>query len=188
MDTENSYEAVNGLLSRSVSLFLSSEIDTGMSTLNRYPSVRQMAGLVQNTQGRWYSQQECRSIRQNCVCEIKKKWLLLKTSEHSLEKCQQFEDTATNTHLHSTRCFHKPHRYPWELQQQTPITSISFPISTLPRNNNDVKMFINHAKSNYTAHNDWHTTYCHFDTNEPLSYKVVAWRLMHRVFLREKKL
>lgn len=49
-------------------------------------------------------------------------------------------------------------------------------------------MFINHTESNYTAHNDLHATYCHFDTaNSPLSYVVVAWRLMHHVFLRIKE-
>ena len=41
-----------------------------------------------------------------------------------------------------------------KLQQQTSITSTIFPISTFPRNYNDVEIIINHTKRNHAAHND----------------------------------
>jgi hypothetical protein len=72
-----------------------------------------------------------------------------------------------------------------KLQHQTPITSTRFPISTFTRNCNDIKVIINHMKSNQAAHND--TTYYHFDTaNAPISLEVVPLRLTRHVFLSER--
>jgi len=49
-----------------------------MSELNRYPSVRQKARWVQNTQKKWCSLLECRPTHKSCVCETKKRPVLLR--------------------------------------------------------------------------------------------------------------